>query len=105
MNNSTETQFIELKVPKIFFTDHRKRGCVEYSGNPEQYIVNENKVRITVRLDPRDVAELMSDAEYYGSKYGFDRSVTPDICSSATSTVNALMRQGVARVNLGWVVK
>lgn len=93
-----------VTVPKLFFDDHANRGCVEYSGDRSQYIVQENKLRVTVRLDERDIEDLMSDAEYYGNKRGESRwSDIRSICQSATRTVHALESQGIARVN-GWRV-
>lgn len=94
-----------VKVPRTFFEDHAKRGCVEYSGNRADYVKAENKKSFTLFLDLRDVQELMSDAEYYGSKHGSERQDFASICNSATRTVAALLRCGVERQHPHWTVK
>lgn len=94
----------ELTVPLLFFRDHAKRGCIEHSGTPDEYVVKQNSKQITVRLHDDDISDLMSDAEYYGSKYGFDRETVRSVCGSATSTVKALVRQGVSRQHPHWRV-
>ena len=88
----TGVERITVSVPVAFWDDHKKRGCVEYSPDCEQ---SRKGSRVTVSLDPRDLADLYSDARHYASSgvsvYGWDLA---GLVSSARATVKALVQQG-----------
>ena len=88
-------QRVRLRVPALFFLDHANRACVQYSGDPDEYIISRNSRTVEVSLHPTDVGDLLNDAHYYDSFDSWDRADNRSVCGSARSTIKALARHGV----------
>jgi hypothetical protein len=59
----------KLKIAKRFFDDHASRGCVIYSGEKDEYLVEKSKTFYLVCLDEADAIDLLSDADYYSTEW------------------------------------
>ena len=86
-------------VPPRFFEDHEDRACLMH----DNVIVRPGRSTVEVFLRPCDVADLMSDAEYYGSSVSELDAGMFGVCVSAAATVRRLEKQGVARRH-NWTV-
>lgn len=87
-----------------FLYDHEDRGLFGHYNTVE--IPGIKSTRVTIWMRPCDVAELMSDAEYYGSSmdaFG-DDPWTRGLVLSARSVVKKLLDQGVSRRHPNWPI-
>lgn len=88
----------DVKVPKAFWDDHVKRGCVE-----NNYRIRELSKHYVVGLTARDLADLLSDAHHYATSaanYGWDMQW---LVSSARATKQAIIKQiGYSHLNWLW---
>jgi len=76
---------LELEVPARFWSDHDARECVLHSGLGSAYVVRSGSRLVRVRLHPRDIANLYSDAEFYSDTGDEDQD--PGLRRSAEATV------------------
>jgi len=81
---------ITVVVPKAFWIDHESRDCIIH---PEVTRVIKNLSRgVRVEFHPEDLADLYSDACYYGTDpQDFGRDMF-GICMSARATKQMLER-------------
>jgi hypothetical protein len=98
MDNGQETTMesirITVDVPPTFFADHEDRDCVRYSGERNEYVVKRLSKKLRVALHPVDLADLISDADYYmdlGAELDFDMQ---GLVSSARATKLQLAKLG-----------
>ena len=83
-----------VTVPFTFWDDHLQRECVD-----DHYEAVRKGNRITVTLSDRDLADLLSDADYYADDPEFDA-----LGKSARRTKNALIKQiGLESLAVIWV--
>lgn len=80
---------IRIKIPTVFFDDHRSRECVEHTAEP---ITKRLTRHYIVELDTRDAAGLMSDALHYSNADLFNWALQ-GLVSSARATVQAIRKQ------------
>jgi len=71
-----------IKLPKVFFTDHKKRGC------PSPKIIDETEKHFIVSASDAGLYDLLSDAKHYrgSSEYDFG------LVSSARATAKAIYK-------------
>ena len=79
--------FYSVKVPRVFFEDHSSR-CLSRS------VETRSTSRGVVDLEGREVADLLSDADYWSTEWvGYDSPSALGLGSSARATVKAIRRQ------------
>jgi hypothetical protein len=86
---------VTVKVPKVFFADHAKRGLVTTSG--ESYVKKQLAKHYIVELSMADALELLDDARHYtecASDFDWDLQY---LVSSARAITQTLPRQLAAQ--------
>ena len=80
--------FYSVKVPRVFFEDHSSR-CIGRD------VVSRSTSRgIVVELEGREVADLLSDADYWSTEWvDYDSPSALGLGSSARATVKAIRKQ------------
>lgn len=78
---------IALALPKVFYFDHINRGC------STGVFIDENKNVIKVSMTRKEIADLLSDADYYADSYTASEMGMRDITQSAKRTITAIGRQ------------
>jgi hypothetical protein len=80
--------FYSVKVPRVFFEDHSSR-CLSRSVETRS-----TSRGVVVDLEGREVADLLSDADYWSTEWvGYDSPSALGLGSSARATVKAIRRQ------------
>lgn len=76
-------------LPRIFWDDHFDR-CAEHPGKRKE--IKRGRNTVTVDLDCEALADLTSDASYYGDiKWSLDE-IDPSIPRSARNTMRTLSK-------------
>ena len=80
--------FYSVKVPRVFFEDHSSR-CLSRSVETRS-----TSRGVVVDLEGREVADLLSDADYWSTEWiDYDSPSALGLGSSARATVKAIRRQ------------
>lgn len=80
--------FYSVKVPRVFFGDHCSR-CLS-----RDVVTRSTSKGLTVELEGREVADLLSDADYWSTEWvDYDSPSALGLGSSARATVNAIRKQ------------
>ena len=80
--------FYSVRVPRVFFEDHSSR-CISRSVETRS-----TSKGLTVELEGREVADLLSDAEYWATEWPELGQVEGfGLGSSARATVKAIRKQ------------
>jgi hypothetical protein len=77
---------VRVRIPKIFYNDHRDRDL------PSPVVVNESKSHYWIDASDPDISELLSDATYYSTSVGWSEQWDSirGLVYSARATVKAL---------------
>jgi hypothetical protein len=85
----SDDEFVTATVPARFWDDHDYRDLVLHSGT--DYVVKRTGRQVTVRLHPRDMADLLSDADFYSDNGDSDQE--PGLRRSAAATYQRIVDQ------------
>jgi hypothetical protein len=80
--------FYSVKVPRVFFVDHLSR-CLS-----RDVVTRSTSRGVVVDLEGREVADLLSDADYWSTEWvDWDSPAAFGFGSSARATANAIRKQ------------
>jgi hypothetical protein len=75
-----------IRLPRVFFDDHWEREL------PTPTVVKHTKTNYWIASDDPNLAELLSDAEFYCHPYGPDDPELGWLKTSARATVKAIRK-------------
>lgn len=98
MDNETIT--ITIKIPKVFFDDHRNRDLIR--DHETSTITKTLSKHYIVTLTTRDAAELIDDAAHYSTPDQFEFDLQY-LVSSARATLGAIRKHCTYEQVIEWL--
>lgn len=90
---------IRITVPRRFWEDHYERDLVCHSGEWREMIVKQTKSTVTVDLHPRDLGDLLDDADHYRQVEDYERSLRTSALATLKRIIAAFPDEEIRR---GW---